>query len=116
MKNYELFKRLEAGYAEAYPASTKQDVQKETVKLWNDMKKSKDGSTQELVTRKLEEYKQISMARKGSLMTFWSKVSSFIFPKDFYPFIQSTKNPITPDFYWLFDTIYVTHLYKIMPL
>ena len=36
--NYELFKKLEVGYADAHPEKSKREVQNETTTLWNDMK------------------------------------------------------------------------------
>ena len=72
-----MFQTLIQGYEKAYPCKNGQQVQQEVCKVWRDIKKANKTEQLSVATDKqLAEWKQIEMRKRGTLLSFWSKVNT----------------------------------------
>jgi hypothetical protein len=74
-----LYQSLIRGYEKAFVQKNGQVTQQEVSKVWKDIKKKcKTGPELTVATEKqLAEWKQVELRKKGSLLSFWSKVNGF---------------------------------------
>ena len=74
-----LYNSLISGYQKAFSNKKGQEIQQEVSKLWKEMKKE-NKTLQDLAStteKKLGEWKQIELRKKGKLFFFWSMVYIF---------------------------------------